>query len=291
MVKVQVIYKTTRLKFFTGLEHDDESVKRFLTKKDKDYQRVKQAYDNQQATLETVLNILDKYGVQFDAIPRDHIEHKPMDDSNDMIIVLGGDGTVIETSHYIKHIPVLAINSDPGPDGSVGYFCCGTKKDFERILLDFDRQPRTTLNRLEVKINDKPIKELVLNDILLAHVNPAATSEFRIISNGDVYQIPKNSGLIASTAAGSTAWIYNEGGKIMSLDSKDIEYSVRGLRDSSFYYTDKLKVHSLISDGKVYVDGPHVSYDFSIGNEILILQGVPFTLIGDLNQKRIKFKK
>lgn len=39
-------------------------------------------------------------------------------------------------------------------------------------------------------------------------------------------------------------------------------------------------------EGKIFVDGPHLTYDFGLGRILTIKSGSPLTIIGDLNEKR-----
>ena len=51
----------------------------------------------------------------------------------DMIVTLGGDGTLLWASHLADaNTPMLAINS--APDTSVGYFCAGDGHDVHEVL-------------------------------------------------------------------------------------------------------------------------------------------------------------
>ena len=51
----------------------------------------------------------------------------------DLVITLGGDGTLLWASHLVGKQPMLAINT--APQDSVGYFCGGTKDNLEEALV------------------------------------------------------------------------------------------------------------------------------------------------------------
>ena len=60
--------------------------------------------------------------------------------SRDLVIVLGGDGTLTSISHNIdSNTPVMGVNSHPrkdDPNGSVGFFMDSNVDTFEQDLLD-----------------------------------------------------------------------------------------------------------------------------------------------------------
>lgn len=142
----------------------------------------------------------------------------------DMIIVVGGDGSVIDASSLAVEldIPLLAVNL-----GKVGYLA-----QLEPDRLDM-------LDRLangEYKIEEKMLLEvektspgakarrcsrLALNDIVVSHENYLGISDIMIENEHGDHVNYRADGVIASTPAGSTAYSLSAGGPIIShaLDS------------------------------------------------------------------------
>jgi NAD+ kinase len=129
------------------------------------------------------------------------------------------------------------------------------------------------------------LPELVLNDVLFAHANPAATTRYRLTVDGRT-ATHKSSGLLVCTAAGSSAWMYQEGGELMPLDAGGLQYLSRGERGQRPALADAVTIHSLTRQGTLYVDGAHLTYECGLGCEIVLRAGRPLQVVGDLAAKR-----
>lgn len=271
--KAVVVYKRSLYEFYVASQ--DSKVQAFLSN-NREAERLKTSHHMQRETLDHVLSSLDAAQVSYDAIWRGNLREIA---DVDVAIVIGGDGTFIETSHYVKGIPVLGVNSDP--QSSRGFFCAATKENFKDFLYGIDTAPRTTVHRMKLSLDDKEIPSQVLNDILIAHENPSAMTRYKL--DGTYF---RGSGLLASTAAGSTAWIYEEGGKVVPLSARDFQYFHRGIRNGKPQFAGRLSVESLTRKSKMYIDGEHLVMDFPIGSMLEISQGVPLAIIGDIETKR-----
>lgn len=269
------MYKRSLYEFYKA--SDDPTVQAFLSNNE-EARRLEKSHHMQRETLDHVLRTLEAAHVSYDAMWRGNLRELA---DVDVAIVVGGDGTFIETSHYIKNIPVLGVNSDP--QSSRGFFCAATKEDFKDFLYGMDTVPRTTINRMKLSLDGKEIPSHILNDILIAHENPAAMTRYKV--DGTYF---RGSGLLVSTAAGSTAWIYEEGGDIVPLSARDFQYFHRGMRGTKPQFAERLSVESLTRESKIYADGEHWVMDFPIGSVLDISPGVPLTIIGDIEAKREK---
>jgi NAD+ kinase len=193
---------------------------------------------------------------------------------SDLVISIGGDGTALGASHYIRGGLMLGVNSAPGD--SVGHFCSVNRKNFEARLdaiLCGKWKPKE-LARLQITLDEKPLPELALNDVLIAHDCPASTTRY-LIKVGRREEEHRSSGIWISTAAGSTAGIGSAGGKKMPLGSKRIQYLVRELyREPKRSYAltrgfieagDEITIASKMAAGEMYVDGAKTRYEFPFG--------------------------
>ncbi len=285
-MKAIVIYKKSVLEIYRN--SPDQEVREFVAQNNEHVQNMIRSDCVQAETLERVLSDLEKLGAEFETIYRANlVDYNHRINDNDLIISVGGDGTFLEVSHYADgSVPVLGVNSDP--ERSVGFYCYCTKDDFAEIVGNISIVPTTTVSRLQLVLNGNIIPEPVLNDILIAHQNPAATARYTIDANGAAEK-HKDSGLLVCSAMGSTAWMYNEGGIVMPLDSRQIQYLSRGKRNRAGRLTDELKICSLTREGKIYHDGEHLVYNFGLGSELVAQPGKMLTIIGDLEKKRMKY--
>jgi NAD+ kinase len=192
----------------------------------------------------------------------------------DFVISIGGDGTALGASHYVRDGLMLGVNSAPGD--SVGHFCRAHRKNFgEKLksILSRDWLP-TELARLQITLDETPLPELALNDLLVAHDCPASTTRY-LIEVGDAREEHRSSGVWISTAAGSTAGILSAGGKILPLRSQRIQYLIRELyREPNRSYQlirgfisppHEIVIASKMPDGHLYVDGARTHYPFVFG--------------------------
>lgn len=227
------------------------------------------------ATLDELYVLLKDFGISFDM----QIGAQLKSVGNvDLVITVGGDGTVLAASHFVEDIPILGIKSFGRQ--SVGYFCAATRKTMKKYVRDLVEHKRRPikLHRLKTTINGQKVAELALNDVLFTNAMPAATSKYKI-TVGSRSEEQKSSGVWVSTAAGSTAAIRAAGGKILHLTSDKIEYLVREPYVFSKRYhlvnevlssNASVKIVSSIPRGTIYIDGGASQYPVPTGSVITV---------------------
>ncbi len=237
----------------------------------------KQVTDHKEhlATLNELYELLKELGVSFEAQSTRQLQNIG---NVDLVITVGGDGTVLATSHFVDEQPILGIKSFGKQ--SVGYFCAAsrqTMKNYLRELIAKEREP-IKLHRLQAEINGQKVAELALNDVLFANSNPASMSRYEI-SIGNKIEEQKSSGVWVSTAAGSTAAVKAAGGKVLKLTSDKIEYFVREPYLMNGRYHMKrgvlsakavVKITALMPQGTVFIDGGATQYPAPTGAVVAI---------------------
>ena len=133
----------------------------------------------------------------------------------DLVIILGGDGTLTSISHNIdSSTPVMGVNSHPrddDPDGSLGFFMDSTvatfPADLEAALAG--EAIVNSLPRLQATITstsgNKIVSDPALNDLLVANTHQYAPSKYRL-QRGEIDLEQHSSGLLFSTYVGQGAW-------------------------------------------------------------------------------------
>ena len=152
-----------------------------LAAKSPDYvQRLKSSHIRHKGAVAQVFDVLQRTGWDFEHVRRDEFTGPK---GSDLVISVGGDGTVLHASHQTIGVPVLGVNSDP--DYSTGYFCGTTAASLEDTLKSFMEGdlPEFHLHRLRTEIDGKTVGPPALNDVLVANRNPAATCRFSKILN------------------------------------------------------------------------------------------------------------
>lgn len=143
----------------------------------------------------------------------------------DLVIAIGGDGTVLSASHYILDVPLLAVNSSP--ETSVGALTTISLKELPKKLEQIKNGIKTeNLERMEVLINDCPIEHFPLNEVFIGNEKSYLISKY-IVEFKNKKEKQLSSGILFSTGTGSTAWFHSAGGKPFPKDSKFIKMIVR----------------------------------------------------------------
>jgi NAD+ kinase len=203
----------------------------------------------------------------------------------DLVISVGGDGTLLAASHGVgPGVPLLGVNS--APEHSVGFFCGATKGQVRTAVTAAleGNLGETGLTRMRVELNGRVFSDRVLNEALFCHISPAATSRYilRLVENGETLaqEEQKSSGIWVGPAAGSTAAQRSAGGQTLPLTSAKLQYVVRepytphgevlsmtrGLVDEA----QSLTVKSKMRRACVFLDGDHIAHDITIGDVITL---------------------
>jgi NAD+ kinase len=273
--KVVVVVKRTAYRLFVEEEHD-ERITRLVRKNDPTVRRMRRSHEEHEGTLEEVARALDEIGAESVWIRRAHAAFDAGD--ADLVLTVGGDGTLLAASHRVGATPILGVNS--APSHSVGFFCGAHKGQVAAILaraLDGKMKP-VELARMTVLINGRAVSTRVLNDALFSHQSPAATTRY-ILTLGEASEEQKSSGFWVGPAAGTTAAQRSAGGEILPLTSRKLQLVVREpytpegeeLRLTRVLVEDgeELFVRSKIREGRVFVDGPHEFFEVDMGNRLV----------------------
>jgi NAD+ kinase len=222
----------------------------------------------------------------------------------DLVVTVGGDGTLLAASHGIgPGIPLLGVNS--APSHSVGFFCATRKGSVHEALaaaLDGTLR-RVELTRMRVELNGQALHDRVLNEALFCHASPAATSRYILrlvdstlaaLAQGDrilAEEEQKSSGVWVGPAAGSTAAQRSAGGQVMPLSSRKLQYVVRepyqppanALRMTHGYVDEgeALTLKSKMRQGRVFLDGDRIFHEATIGDVVTMRRSdQPLVVLG-----------
>jgi NAD+ kinase len=195
-----------------------------------------------------------------------------------LVVSLGGDGTLLAASHWVTGAALLGVNS--APLSSVGYTTIARRSTVARVLARIASGALLPLPvaRLEVELEGELLPP-ALNDVLVAHEQPAATSRYRLSlrsgAGGRRSESHRSSGLWVATAVGSTAGIRSAGGRTMPLDDRRLQFHARELfrphdrsarLESGFVEPGRsLVVESAMQAGWLFVDGSRLAVRFPFG--------------------------
>lgn len=135
----------------------------------------------------------------------------------DCILVLGGDGTLLNAASTVSHvdIPLFGINL-----GTVGFLTEGEVTNLaaimERLLSDdFSIQERMMI-RGSVRSGDNAVlRKRALNDIVISRAGFSRLIGLDVYVNGSFLNAYEGDGIIISTPTGSTGYNLSAGGPIV----------------------------------------------------------------------------
>lgn len=274
--KCLVLRKRTTYQIQVEDYHEERFVK-LLEEKSDIVKRVLTAHNEHLATVDAVHAELERQKIEYVSVARSELID-PIEDV-DLVIAVGGDGTFIDASHFLEDIPLLGVNSSKS--SSYGHFCLAQSENFPDIMSRIRESEIETTNimRLSLKLNGQQLRQKALNEVLIAHTNPGATSRY-ILNIKNKTEEQKSSGIWIGTPAGSTGSLRSAGGVIQDIFASEYQYLVReaclrphenwnllkGLlnRDESISMTSEMRL------GAIFIDGPHVEFPFTLGDELVI---------------------
>lgn len=152
----------------------------------------------------------------------------PMDElyaNADLLIVLGGDGTILEAARRsaVRGTPILGINL-----GRVGYMAELEMGELDMLSCLFDRvtseghvqasytiETRSMLN-VEVLTTEGEVRQQMygLNDAVITNGSVSRIVDIELAENGTPVTAYRADGLIVATPTGSTAYSMSAGGPV-----------------------------------------------------------------------------
>ena len=142
----------------------------------------------------------------------------------DLLVTVGGDGTVLKASHEIANpeTPILAVNM-----GRRGYLTEVRPLEFEKALSRWMKGDFTLERswKVSVKESDHIIGE-GLNEAVLVPAIAGKMLSLSVKFDGRRLIIARADGLIVATPTGSTAHAFSAGGPVLesSLDALDLVF-------------------------------------------------------------------
>lgn len=277
-MKATLVHKVPKLQ--TMRAEDPELEERLQQRNPELYAALHDAQERQEESLSEVIEAFQRVGFHVDV--QTQTEFSGTSEDTSVVVVVGGDGTVLDASHNVTSIPLIAINSDP--DRSVGIFCACAADNAKRAARRVweGEAIATTLHRMKLTLNGVDYVYPALNDVLVANVHSAMMSRY-LLTAGSTVERHASSGIWISTPAGSTGGIRSAGGTVLPISSRMLQYLVREPftpRGSGYrlargvrHLNEGLTVQSMMTGGRIYVDGPYHELAFEMGDILELGEG------------------
>ena len=142
-------------------------------------------------------------------------------DDVDCVLVLGGDGTLLQASRDLteRDLPLLGINM-----GTLGYLAevdrKGIEPALERLLAgEYQIVSRMMISGEVYHQGQKVMEDLALNDIVIGRYGRLRIIDFKIYVNGEYLNRYSADAMVISTPTGSTGYSLSAGGPIVSPEA------------------------------------------------------------------------
>lgn len=194
----------------------------------------------------------------------------------DIMIAIGGDGTILKSSVYASEygVPLLGINT-----GRLGFMASMEPEELEDLYKlqtkDYIVENRMMIDALLVRDGNVISKHTALNDVVIARPYSKIT-DFEVSTGGRAVSSIRGDGIVFATPTGSTAYALSAGGPILEPETECIQLTPicpHSLFSRTMVFTASrsLEVRHFSADGEIYysVDG-RVNCGFDKNDKLII---------------------
>lgn len=149
-------------------------------------------------------------------------QFETLDDSFDVLISVGGDGTILRAITFVKDLDIAIIGINTG---RLGFLATIQVSDIENALQNIIdgkyRISERSLLSVETSTNNESIGDLnfALNEIAVSRKNTTSMITVETHLNGEYLTSYWSDGLIVSTPTGSTGYSLSCGGPVITPDT------------------------------------------------------------------------
>lgn len=188
-----------------------------------------------------------------------------IDDSVELVVVFGGDGTILHAAEIVagQQTPILGINY-----GHVGFLAEVDSDSFDEVVRAIKDHTWTVDSRMTITVQvitaDGEISTgWALNEISIEKTPPAKMIETGVAVDGRAVSKFKTDGLVFSTPTGSTAYNFSAGGPIVWPDVEAmtlVPIAAHALftRPMVVAPESEIEVYILADDARISCDGRRI---------------------------------
>lgn len=149
------------------------------------------------------------------------LEVRGLAQESDLLVVLGGDGTILRVVHKLgdRIRPIFGVNI-----GSLGFLTCAAATEIPRAVdsiqrKDFILSERNLLHAELILTSGRKFDIYGLNDVVISRGERSQLVKISVHIDGAELTDYNADGLIIATPTGSTAYSLSAGGPILTPDS------------------------------------------------------------------------
>jgi NAD+ kinase len=186
----------------------------------------------------------------------------------DVVVVLGGDGTMLSIARALAPYPVPLIGVNQGRLGFLTDIVMGDMEaELSRMLAgEYDAEERIMLTAALEREDGTRNEGSAFNDVVVSKAGTGRLIEFEVIIDNEFVYTQRSDGLVVATPTGSTAYALSAGGPILyptleaialvpicphTLSARPIVVSSQSRVDIVIHHADDARVHF---DGQNYFE-------------------------------------
>ena len=223
--------------------------------------------------------------------------HSELDSSFDMLLSIGGDGTILRAATLVRDsgIPILGINA-----GRLGFLATVQKENIDKFLQVVIDKKYTLSKRTLLSLTSTPENEALndinfaMNEVSVSRKDTTSMITIETYLNGEILNSYWADGLIISTPTGSTGYSLSCGGPILTPDVKSLvitPIAPHNLNARPLVIPDETEIMLKVSGRE---ENYLVSLDSritSVRNEsVLTIKKTPFQIIWSKYQQKLSLK-
>ena len=211
--------------------------------------------------------------------------HKELDSSFDMLISIGGDGTILRAATLIRNsgVPILGINA-----GRLGFLATVQKENIAEFMQFIIDKKYTISKRTLLSLSCTPTNEAVeeinfaMNEISVSRKDTTSMITIETYLNNEFLNSYWADGLIIATPTGSTGYSMSCGGPILTPDVKGFvitPIAPHNLNARPLVVPDETEIRLKVSGREEHYLVSLDSRITSVKNEtILVIKKTPFQI-------------
>lgn len=152
--------------------------------------------------------------------------------SPDMVISIGGDGTMLYSVHkyihMLEHVAFIGIHT-----GTLGFLTDYQRDEYQQLIADIKKGEYHIYERHLLEVTSLQGKFLALNEVRVE--NNRRSQVIDVYINDDCFETFRGNGLCVSTASGSTAYNKSLGGAVINSGAELMQLSeIAGIHHNAY---------------------------------------------------------